>query len=90
LRSTDRRSPRPAPVGGGGLIDSNGRAALSRLEDQIRRIRSGFSEKALGYRSFLQFCRAGDTTGAVHLEWEDDDYLLPSPQASQMDHAPPS
>jgi uncharacterized protein (TIGR00288 family) len=63
------------------LIDNNGRAALSGLKDQIRRIRPGFSEKTLGYRSFLQFCRAADTTGAIHLEWDDDadDYLLTIP-----------
>ncbi|MPZ63360.1 MAG: NYN domain-containing protein [Propionibacteriales bacterium] len=63
------------------LIDKNGRAALSGLKDQIRRIRPGFSEKALGYRSFLQFCRAADTTDAIHLEWDNDadDYLLTSP-----------
>ena len=66
------------------LIDKNGRAALSGLKDQIRRARPGFSEKALGYRSFLQFCRAADTTGAIHLEWDDDadDYLLTSLPAS--------
>lgn len=63
------------------LIDRNGRAALSGLKDQIRRIRPDFSEKPLGYRSFLQFCRAADTTGAIHLEWDDDadDYLVTSP-----------
>jgi uncharacterized LabA/DUF88 family protein len=66
------------------LIDKYGRAALSGLKNQIRRIRPDFSEKALGYRSFLQFCRAADTTGAIDLEWdsEADDYLLTSPRAS--------
>jgi hypothetical protein len=60
------------------LNDKNGRAALSGLKNLIRRIRPGFSEKALGYRSFLQFCRAADTTGAIPLAWDDraDDYLL--------------
>lgn len=63
------------------LIDKNGRAALSGLKDQIRRIRPGFSEKTLGYRSFLQFCRAADTTGVIHLAWDEDadDYLLTLP-----------
>src|SRR5690606_16420664 len=51
------------------LIDKNGRAALSGLKNQIRRVRPGFSEKTLGYRSFLQFCRAADTTGVIRLEW---------------------
>jgi uncharacterized LabA/DUF88 family protein len=66
------------------LIDKNGRAALSGLKDQIRRVRPGFSEKTLGFRSFLQFCRAADTTGAIHLEWDNDadDYVLTSPRAS--------
>ncbi len=60
------------------LVDKNGRAALSGLKDQMRRIRPDFSEKPLGYRSFLQFCRAADTNGEIHLEWDDDadDYLL--------------
>jgi uncharacterized LabA/DUF88 family protein len=63
------------------LIDKNGRAALSGLKDQIRRIRPGFSEKTLGYRSFLQFCRAADTTGVVQLVRDDaEDYLLTSPR----------
>jgi len=63
------------------LIDKNGRAALSGLKNQIRRVRPGFSEKTLGYRSFLQFCRAADTTGVIRLEWSDDadDYLLTVP-----------
>ena len=63
------------------LIERTGRAALSGLKDQIRRVRPGFSEKALGYRSFLQFCRAADTTGVIVLAWDDDadDYLLTLP-----------
>ena len=62
------------------LTDKYGRAALSGLKDQLRRVRPGFSEQALGYRSFLQFCRAAATTGAVRLEWDDDadDYLVTS------------
>nr|WP_281386793.1 PIN domain-containing protein [Jiangella mangrovi] len=60
------------------LIDKHGRAALSGLKDQLRRVRPGFSEQALGYRSFLQFCRAAATTGAIRLAWDDDaeDYLV--------------
>src|SRR5215510_1536300 len=63
------------------LIDKFGRAALSGLKDQIRRIRPDFSEKPLGYRSFLQFCRAADTADVIRLEWDDDadDYLLTIP-----------
>src|SRR5947207_954023 len=57
----------------------SGRAsALSGLKNQLRRIRPDFSEKKLGYRSFLQFCQAAATSGAVELHWnpEADDYLL--------------
>jgi uncharacterized LabA/DUF88 family protein len=51
---------------------------MSGLKDQVRRIRPDFSEKRLGYRSFLQFCQAAATSGAVRLKWSDetDDYLL--------------
>ncbi|GAB1691009.1 NYN domain-containing protein [Krasilnikovia sp. M28-CT-15] len=52
--------------------------ALSGLKNQLRKVRPDFSEKKLGYRSFLQFCRAAATSGAVDLEWSSDteDYLL--------------
>jgi len=52
--------------------------ALSGLKNQLRRVRPDFSEKKLGYRTFLQFCRAAATAGAVELRWspEADDYLL--------------
>jgi uncharacterized protein (TIGR00288 family) len=52
--------------------------ALSGLKNQVRRIRPDFSEKKLGYRTFLQFCKAAATTGAVHLRWNPDveDYQL--------------
>ncbi|MEU5566474.1 NYN domain-containing protein [Micromonospora musae] len=66
-----------ADVGGEGAA-----VALSGLKDQLRRARPDFSEKKLGYRSFLQFCKAAATAGAVHLRWnpDADDYLL-TPQA---------
>ena len=71
------RSVVPDLAGGGGAV------ALSGLKNQLRRVRPDFSEKKLGYRSFLQFCKAAATSGAVDLEWspEADDYLLtvPSP-----------
>jgi uncharacterized protein (TIGR00288 family) len=68
-----------------GLVDEFGRAALSGLKDQMRRIQPDFSEKPLGYRSFLQFCRAADTNGAVRLEWDDeaDDYLVSVPERTR-------
>ena len=52
--------------------------ALSGLKDQLRRKAPGFSEKKLGYRSFLQFCRAAATEGVITLDWSnvDKDYLL--------------
>lgn len=51
---------------------------LSGLKNQVRKVRPDFSEKKLGYGSFLQFCKAAATRGMVSLEWnsEADDYLL--------------
>jgi uncharacterized protein (TIGR00288 family) len=60
------------------LAGSDGSVALSGLKNQLRRVRPDFSEKKLGYRSFLQFCRAAATAGVVDLQWSSDadDYLL--------------
>ena len=60
------------------LTGSDGPVALSGLKNQLRRVRPDFSEKKLGYRSFLQFCKAAATSGAVDLQWspDADDYLL--------------
>ena len=60
------------------LAERDGAVALSGLKNQLRRVHPDFSEKKLGYRSFLQFCRAAATSGAVGLEWspEGEDYLL--------------
>ncbi|GAA4568965.1 hypothetical protein GCM10023176_24480 [Micromonospora coerulea] len=60
------------------LTGGAGAVALSGLKNQLRRARPDFSEKKLGYRSFLQFCKAAATSGVVELRWsaEDDDYLL--------------
>ncbi|WP_435153055.1 NYN domain-containing protein [Micromonospora aurantiaca (nom. illeg.)] len=60
------------------LAADGGAVALSGLKDQLRRARPDFSEKKLGYRSFLQFCKAAATGGAVELRWspDDGDYLL--------------
>ncbi|ACZ29093.1 protein of unknown function DUF88 [Xylanimonas cellulosilytica DSM 15894] len=51
---------------------------LSGLKNRLRKRRPDFSEKALGYRGFLQFCRAAEAAGAVALTWDDDadDYLV--------------
>ncbi|WP_290438821.1 OST-HTH/LOTUS domain-containing protein, partial [Cellulosimicrobium cellulans] len=58
--------------------DEGGAAALSGLKNAIRKRRPDFSEKALGYRGFLQFCKAAQSAGAVDLAWDDDadDYLV--------------
>jgi uncharacterized LabA/DUF88 family protein len=59
---------------------------LSSLKDGLRKRRPDFSEKALGYRNFLQFCRAAQADGLVDLRWDDaaEGYVLtvpgPSPQ----------
>ncbi len=63
-------------------LSGDGRTvALSGLKDQVRKVRPDFSEKKLGYRSFLQFCKAAETDGAIGLNWnrEADDYLLTAP-----------
>ncbi len=54
--------------------------ALSGLKNTLRKVRPDFSERKLGYRSFLQFCEAAATNGAVNLTWsaDADDYLLTS------------
>ena len=51
---------------------------LSGLKNRLRKRRPDFSEKALGYRGFLQFCRAAADAGAVSLTWDDDaeDYMV--------------
>ncbi|WP_129669692.1 PIN domain-containing protein [Phytoactinopolyspora endophytica] len=56
----------------------DGRVALSGLKNQLRKVRPAFSEKKLGYRSFLQFCKAAETSGVVRLTWDSgaDDYML--------------
>jgi OST-HTH/LOTUS domain len=61
-----------------------GPVALSGLKNQLRRVRPDFSEKKLGYRSFLQFCQAAATSGAVDLQWsaDVDDYLLTAKMAT--------
>ncbi|MFC8851412.1 OST-HTH/LOTUS domain-containing protein, partial [Micromonospora sp. NPDC057141] len=65
------------------LAGGEGSVALSGLKNQLRRARPDFSEKKLGYRSFLQFCKAAATSGVVDLRWsaDADDYLLTVPAA---------
>ncbi|AGZ43136.1 PIN domain-containing protein [Actinoplanes friuliensis] len=65
------------------LAGTSGAAALSGLKNQVRKTAPDFSEKKLGYRSFLQFCKAAATSGAVDLKWspDADDYLLTAPRS---------
>ncbi|RZS62711.1 NYN domain-containing protein [Xylanimonas ulmi] len=58
--------------------DAGSPVPLSGLKHRLRRRRPDFSEKALGFRGFLQFCRAAEAAGAVTLTWDDaaDDYLV--------------
>jgi hypothetical protein len=58
--------------------ESGGSAALSGLKNAVRKKRPDFSEKALGFRGFLQFAKAAETAGTVALAWDDDvdDYLI--------------
>ena len=60
------------------LAGSDRSTALSGLKNRVRKVAPDFSEKKLGYRSFLQFCKAAATSSAVDLKWssEADDYLL--------------
>jgi hypothetical protein len=60
------------------LAGADGSVALSGLKNRVRKVAPDFSEKKLGYRSFLQFCKAAATSGAVELNWsaEADDYLV--------------
>jgi uncharacterized LabA/DUF88 family protein len=53
-------------------------AHLSGLKNKVRKVKPGFSEKPLGYGSFLQFVKAAATQGVITLEWdpEDEDYVL--------------
>ncbi|MGB3594314.1 MAG: PIN domain-containing protein [Ornithinimicrobium sp.] len=53
-------------------------APLSGLKDHMRRSQPSFSEKKLGYRSFLQFCKGAQAEGIVTLTWDQDsrEYLL--------------
>ena len=53
------------------VVAEIGTAPLSGLKDQLRKKIPDFSEKALGYGGFLQFCKAAGSKGLVELEWND-------------------
>jgi uncharacterized LabA/DUF88 family protein len=48
------------------------------VKDQLRKRAPGWSEKDLGYAGFLQFVKAAASSGAVAMEWDDEegDYFL--------------
>jgi uncharacterized LabA/DUF88 family protein len=58
--------------------DDDGEVPLSGLKDQLRKRNPGWSEKDLGYAGFLQFVRAAASSGAVAMEWDEEegDYFL--------------
>lgn len=62
------------------VAGSDGPAPMSGLKDLMRRQQPEFSEKGLGYRNFLQFCKAAQAADVVSIAWNDDaeDYLLTS------------
>lgn len=58
-------------------LDEDGQGvALSGLKDQIRQRSEGFSEKSLGYGSFLQFVRGAAAQDVVRLERVEGGYLV--------------
>lgn len=61
-----------------GEQSSRGPAALSGLKTAMHQRDPQFSEKALGYGSFLSFCKGAAANGLVTIEWDDQakDYLL--------------
>ncbi|MEV0898949.1 NYN domain-containing protein [Actinoplanes sp. NPDC049802] len=64
------------------VVAEAGPVALSGLKNRVRKVAPDFSEKKLGYRSFLQFAKAAATAGAIDLAWspDTDDYLLTKPR----------
>lgn len=60
-------------------LDEGSGVALSGLKDQVRARREGFSEKPLGYGSFLQFCKGAAASGMVELTRKGNGYLVTAP-----------
>ncbi|WP_127125430.1 NYN domain-containing protein [Georgenia sp. SYP-B2076] len=60
------------------VASADGPVLLSGLKNSLRKRRPDFSEKALGYRNFLQFCKAAQLDELVTLRWDDaaEDYIL--------------
>ena len=62
-------------------LGKGGGVPLSGLKNELRKRQPGFSEKRLGYSSFLQFIKAAAARGFVDYEWDDaaGDYLITVP-----------
>ncbi|MHB1289856.1 NYN domain-containing protein [Georgenia sp.] len=60
------------------VASADGPVLLSGLKNRLRKRRPDFSEKAFGYRNFLQFCKAAQADELVDLRWNDaaEDYIL--------------
>jgi uncharacterized LabA/DUF88 family protein len=60
------------------LEKKGGAPPLSGLKNELRRRKSGFSEKDYGYGGFLQFVKAARAKGHVDMSWDDDseDYYV--------------
>ncbi len=67
-----------AEAAGSGSKSRKKGVAMSGLKTELRRRDEGFSERALGYSGFLQFCRAAAARDLVAMAWDDKrgDYLL--------------
>jgi uncharacterized LabA/DUF88 family protein len=63
------------------LTKKSGPLHLSGLKTEMRKVEPDFSEKRLGYGSFLQFCKAARTRGIIEMEFDDtaDDYIIRLP-----------
>lgn len=60
------------------VANADGPVLLSGLKNSLRKRRPDFSEKALGYRNFLQFCKAAQADDLVTLRWDEaaEDYIV--------------
>lgn len=63
------------------VVGNSGPQPLSGLKDQIRKRKSDFNERRLGYSGFLRFVQAASARGVVNLKWDDEsgDYLVSVP-----------
>lgn len=64
------------------LSGADGWAPMSGLKTWIVDRRPGFSERALGYRSFLEFCRAAQARGLITIDRSGRQYRVAAKAAS--------